>query len=151
MIRASIHGRLGAAPVGRETRGGKSMVTASVAVDVSKPGDEPATEWVSLVAFGKRADALARHAKGDLISAMGPLTRSTFQSREGEERMGWSLLAESLISVRTVYDRPQDAAAPTRKARVPPRAPNRAALHKKPQRPPAGPPLPDDSLEDLYR
>jgi single-strand DNA-binding protein len=144
MIRASIHGRLGNDPVQRETRGGRAMVTASIAVNVAKPGDEPATEWFSLAAFGKAAEALAQHGKGDLLSAMGPLTRSTFQGRDGEERTSWSLVAESLISVRTVYGRLPDSNTPSRPRRA--RTPNRS---------PKGsgrtvPDLPNDRLDDLY-
>jgi len=63
MIRASITGRAGGDPVQRDTRNGGVMVTVSAAVNVAKPGDEPVIEWVSLVAFGKAAEALAQHRK----------------------------------------------------------------------------------------
>jgi single-stranded DNA-binding protein len=71
------------------------MCTASVAINVAKVGEEVATEWISIVAFGAVGEALAQHVKGDLISAMGPLTRSTFTGRDGQGRCGWSLLAEA--------------------------------------------------------
>jgi single-strand DNA-binding protein len=146
MIRASVHGRLGADPVQRETRTGGAMVTASIAIDVARSGDEPATEWVSLVAFGKAGEALAQHGKGDLLSAMGPLTRSTFQGRHGEERTSWSLTAESLLSARTVYERPCDSNTSAR----PRSAPRRSYSA---QRQSAGAPVPDlpaDDVTDLY-
>jgi single-strand DNA-binding protein len=148
MIRASVHGRVGADPVQRETRGGHTMVTASIAVNVAKPGDEPATEWVSLVAFGKAAEALARHTKSDLLSAMGPLTKSSFTDREGNEKASWSLVAESLLSARTVYDQPEGSNAATRPRRT--RAPSRP-LYSAPKRPAASlPELPADRVDDLY-
>jgi single-strand DNA-binding protein len=156
MIRAAIHGRLGSDPVQRESRTGKSMCTTSVAVNVAKVGEEAATEWFSLVAFGKAAEALAQHAKGDLVSAMGPLTRSTFQGRDGEERTSWSLLAESLLSARTVYDHPADTGATTRPRRARPSSPrsssSRSSLYASPKRSgTAGPELPNDGVEDLWR
>jgi len=106
MIRASISGRLGGDPVRRDTRNGGTMVTVNIAINVAKLGDEPATEWISLVAFGNAAEALLLHQKGDLISAMGRLTRATYSGRDGNERTSWSLTAESLLSARTVYDHP---------------------------------------------
>jgi len=153
VIRASIIGRCGGDPKQRETRNGKPMTTVSLAVDVGKPGEE-ATEWISLVAFGTAAEALAQHAKGDLISAMGPLTRSTFEGRDGETRTGWSLVTESLLSVKTTYDRPGVTDAPVR--------PQRSRTHAPPLcgRRRAGPPnrnksapipdLPADRLDDLW-
>jgi single-stranded DNA-binding protein len=149
MIRASIHGRLGADPLPRETRTGKTMVTANIAVDVAKPGEEAATEWFSLAAFGRAAETLAQHSKGDLISAMGSLTRSSFTGRDGQERTSWSLLAASLLSARTVYDRPVDSVAPTRRRRAPARrGPPHTSLRRSDV---AGPALVDDPIDDLWR
>jgi single-strand DNA-binding protein len=144
MIRAAIHGRLGADPVPRETRTGKPMTTVSVAVDVSKPGDDPVTEWIGVVAFGLTGEALAQHARGDLIEVMGPLTRSTFQGRDGEEQSRWNLLAESLLSARMTYDRPCDG-VPARPRRA--RAPNRSYSRL---RQAGQPSIPDDRVNDLY-
>jgi single-strand DNA-binding protein len=141
MIRAAIHGRIGGDPVQRETRAGKPMCTASIAVDVAKAGEEAATEWFSIVAFGAVGDALARHVKGDLISAMGPLTRSVFTARDGQERMSWSLLAESVLSARPI-GRPR-ARAPGAPRR--PHAP--AASSRSPGQATA---LPNEGVDDLY-
>jgi single-strand DNA-binding protein len=145
MIRAAIHGRIGSDPVQRETRNGKSMVTASVAVNVAKPGEASVSEWMSIVAFGAAGELLAQHAKGDLISAMGALTRSTFTGRDGQERTSWSLLAEAVLSARTVRSRARRdtsaAARPTGSRRTPAR----------PSQPGGNSgPLPDDPVHDLY-
>ena len=102
MIRASIYGRLGADPVERETRNGKAMVTVSLAVSAGRPDADEETVWFSLAAFGRAAETLARHAKGDLLAAMGPLHRTRFTGRDGQEREGWSLTVESVVSARTV-------------------------------------------------
>src|SRR5215471_16506879 len=102
MIRASIYGRVGNDPTTRTTRNGKMMVTASIAVDVARPGEEAPTEWLSVAAFGRAGDELARHQKGDLISVRGGLYRSSFVGRDGQERTSWSLTADAVISARTV-------------------------------------------------
>ena len=102
MIRASVYGRLGADPVERETRNGKAMVTASLAVNAGRPDADEETVWFSLAAFGRTAETLARHAKGDLLAAMGPLHRTRFTGRDGQEREAWNLTVESIVSARTV-------------------------------------------------
>ena len=101
MIQASIYGRLGRDPETRATKTGKPMVTASLAVDVARDGDEE-TLWVSVMAFGRCAEALERHQKGDMIGAMGRLTRGHYAGKDGQERESWSLLADALHSSRTV-------------------------------------------------
>jgi single-stranded DNA-binding protein len=75
MIRASLYGRLGADPVSRATK---------------------------IVAFGKIAEQLARHVKGHLAAFMGPLVRTHFVGRDGDDRASWSLTAEAVLSARTV-------------------------------------------------
>ena len=144
MIRAAIHGRIGADPVQRETRTGKSMCTASVAVNVAKVGEEAATEWIGIVAFGAVGEALARHAKADPISVMGTLTRSTFKGRDGQERCSWSLLAEAVLSARPI-GRPR---ARTSGAQRRPRAPGPVRRHA--ASPAAGAPMPNDRVDDLW-
>jgi single-strand DNA-binding protein len=116
LIKVVTYGRIGAEPVQRETRAGKPICTASLAVNVAKQGEEPSTEWINLAAFGAVGEALAQHEKGDLLTAMGTLTRSKFTGRDGQERAGWNLLVESLLSPRAV--RPSGT---RRQTRTPPR------------------------------
>ena len=78
------------------------MVTVSLAVSAGRPDADEETVWFSLAAFGRAAETLARHAKGDLLAAMGPLHRTRFTGRDGQERQGWSLTVESVVSARTV-------------------------------------------------
>lgn len=99
MIRASVYGRLGADPVERKTKNGDVMATANLAVQAGRDHDQ--TQWFNLIAFGKTGEALMRHAKGDLLGAMGPLYKSRYTSN-GEEREGWSLTCESIVSAQTV-------------------------------------------------
>ena len=102
MIRASIYGRIGGDPVERTTRNDKVMVTTSIAVNAARNSAEQETVWISLAAFGRAAEVLARHQKGDLLATMGPLHRTRFTGRDGTEREGWSLTVEAIMSARTV-------------------------------------------------
>jgi single-strand DNA-binding protein len=149
MIRASAYGRLGSDPAQRETRGGKTMVTTTLAVNVAKPGDDPVTEWVNLVGFGTVGELLARHAKGDLITVMGPMTKSTFTARDGEERSNWGLLVESILSARTARnERPRERrnTSPSTRSR------STRSLYSAPRqsRRTSVPDLPGDRVDDLY-
>jgi single-stranded DNA-binding protein len=113
------------------------MVAATVAVNVARSDENPVTEWINIVAFGRVAEELTRHHKGDLIAIMGPLRRTAFTGRDGVERTSWSATAEQIVSARTV--RPGGHA-------------KRAAanLFRAPARPAGGPPLPQDNVDDLY-
>ena len=102
MIQASIYGRLGSDPIERETKNGSAMATSSLAVNAARHGDDEATVWFSLAAFGKQAETLLRHSKGDLIAVMGDLHKTHFTGRDGTDRESWSLTAQSIISARTV-------------------------------------------------
>ena len=99
MIRVSIYGRLGADPIERQTKNGGTMATANLAANAGRDGDE--TQWFNLVAFGKPGESLMRHAKGDLLAAMGPLYKSRYSSN-GTEKESWSLTAESIVSAQSV-------------------------------------------------
>jgi len=101
MIRASIYGRLGQDPKERQTGRGAPMATASLAVTTVQPGQEPATTWFSLLAFGKQAEILLRHRRGDLLATMGEMQRTFFTDRNGQDRESWSFLVETIVSART--------------------------------------------------
>lgn len=103
MLTCSAYGRLGKTPERKETRNEKVMAVSSLAVDVaSYDAAGEVTMWISIAAFGRTAEQLLRHDKGDLLSVMGRLTLRQWQDREGRDRESWSLLAESLHSSRTV-------------------------------------------------
>lgn len=102
MIRASVYGRLGGDPVERQTRNNSSMATASLAVNVARYGQDEDKVWLSLAAFGKTADDLLRHSKGDLLAVMGQMTKRRFTDHEGQERESWSVTCDAIVSARTV-------------------------------------------------
>jgi len=143
MIRASISGRLRGDPVERTTRNDQPMTTVSVAVNVARSSEDAVTEWVGVVAFGGTGELLARNRKGDLVEAMGTLTRSTFTDREGNGRASWSLTAEAILSVRTSQND-----GPERVARA--AEPGRPSLYLPPVPARSGPPLPANRVDDLW-
>ncbi|WP_157092253.1 single-stranded DNA-binding protein [Thioalkalivibrio nitratireducens] len=100
MIYASVHGRLGADPVAGETKTGKPMVRASVAIDVT-PHNAEEPVWVSLLAFGAAAEALDRAAKGEMVTAQGRMTRGRYTGRDGSLRESWTLIPDAVLTARS--------------------------------------------------
>ncbi len=100
MLIGNLYGRLGADPVARQTKNGHAMATASVAVDVTAwQAEEADTLWVSVLCFGTQAEGLLRARKGEMVVAIGKLTRRDYTHPDtGEVRENWTLLAESLVT-----------------------------------------------------
>ena len=103
----AVYGRLGSDPREHTTRTGGAMATASLAVDVpdrSQGAEGGATEtlWLRVTAFGRVADDLLLCAKGDPVSASGRLQFSRWTDRDGDEREQWAIVADALVSARTV-------------------------------------------------
>lgn len=100
----SIYGRLTADPQPHQTRTGTAMTSAKMAVDLPCKEDPEgkATWWVSLLAFGKQAELLASHSKGDMLSASGQLQMNRWKAQDGTLRETHQLIADTLISAKTV-------------------------------------------------
>ena len=103
---AAIYGRLGRDPETRSTATGKTMAVGAVAVDLElrARGQDTSTEaeWFNLIAFGRAAETLARHEKGDLVSVAGRLQLSAWTTATGETRRQFQIVADSVVSARTV-------------------------------------------------
>ncbi len=120
MMQAALHGRLGRDPQPRTTATGNPMSVASIAVDVTPHNAEAEeTLWVTVFTFSRLADQLVRHKKGDTLSAAGRLTLKRWTGNDGQERTTWELLADSLVSARTVRPGGGRRKANTRPASVP--------------------------------
>jgi single-stranded DNA-binding protein len=143
VIRAAVYGRFGGDPIERTTHTGNPMVTASLAVNVARGIDTEDIEWVSIVAFGALIETLLRHQKGDCAAITGQLCRRRFATRDGQEKVGWSLTADSIVSARTVRPggRPKSATSPSQPRRT--KSAPRMAKD-------SGPSLPSDRLDDLW-
>ena len=106
----AVYGRLGTDPREHETRKGGAMATASLAVDVpdrTQGAEEGATAtlWLRVTAFGRVASDLAQHAKGDPVSVSGRLQFNRWTDRDGDSREQWGIVADALVSARTVRPR----------------------------------------------
>jgi single-strand DNA-binding protein len=95
-----IYGRLYRAPEKRTTGAGKPMTTAGLVVELGRGVEMP--EWISLVAFGRIGEVLARHAKGDMVAVGGRLSKSSWTAQDGSVHTGFSVLIDSIASARTV-------------------------------------------------
>lgn len=99
-MQAAAYGRIGQDPRSISTKSGKTMATASIAVTVGDHDDPPL--WLGVVAFGNAADDLLRQGKGDLISVSGRVQRNSWTSPSGEKREQLQIVADSIVSSRTV-------------------------------------------------
>lgn len=97
----AAYGRLGADPVQRQSQAGKPWATASLAVQIGE-GDDAPPQWFQLVAFGRVAETLAGHAKGDLVSVAGKLQLNRWQDRDGKDHERLQILADAVLSARSV-------------------------------------------------
>ena len=105
----AAYGRLVADPRSIKTRSGKAMTAARLAVTVEcrdggrETGEE--TLWLSVLAFGRVAEDLARSAKGEPVSVSGRVRLERYVAGDGEERETWQVLADAVVSSRSVRPR----------------------------------------------
>lgn len=100
----SAYCRLVADPETRTTGKGTNMAMARLAVSLpcNAAEDGQATFWLGVIAFGKQAEALALHAKGDMVSVAGNMQLNRWTGQDGRTQQGYQVLADSVLSARTV-------------------------------------------------
>lgn len=130
----SAYGRLVADPQTRTTTSGTRMTMARLAVSLpcNATDEGQATFWLGVVAFGKQAEVLARHQKGDLVSVAGNMQLNQWSGQDGIQKEQPQVIADSVISART--SRPNTAARPpaTGHAQSKPTAPGRDVYNTPP-------------------
>jgi single-strand DNA-binding protein len=99
MMQAAAYGRLGQEPKNIQTQSGKTMAAASIAVSIGEHDEPP--QWMGILAFGRVADDLLRHQKGDLLSVSGRVQRSKWTTSSGEQREQLQIVADSIVSSRS--------------------------------------------------
>ena len=103
MIHAAIYGRLSQDAKPIQTKTGKAMSVTSLAVNLPiAKSEETVTQWFNVIAFNKQAEALQRCQKGDLVGLSGRVQANTFTDRNGEDKTQLQLIADSVVSARTV-------------------------------------------------
>ena len=95
--KVSIIGYLGAAPELKQLTAGNSVVNFSVGVNEKwkdKEGvSQEKTEWMRIVAFGKKAEVLAKYLdKGSLIYIEGKLQTRSWEDSEGVKKYSTEIL-----------------------------------------------------------
>lgn len=83
-------------PGGRGGLSGNSVVTANF--DISRDNPPAQKKQVKCTSSGLRPFGKI----ADLIGYMNPLIKNRYTAHDGQEREGWSLNVESVVSARTV-------------------------------------------------
>ncbi|EBX1372017.1 single-stranded DNA-binding protein [Salmonella enterica] len=99
----SAYGRLVADVQSRTTDNGNTMAFTRMAVTLpcQKAENGEATFWLAVTAFGRQAQALAKHQKGDLVSVAGNMQVNQWTGNDGGTQTGYQVIADSVISART--------------------------------------------------
>lgn len=92
----AAHGRLVADVQSKNTSGGGTMAFGRLAVALPCHGVEngEATFWLGVVAFGKQAEALALHRKGDIVSVSDNMQLNQWTALEGASASGYQVVAD---------------------------------------------------------
>ena len=96
MALIAISGRLGSDPRSRTTTNDKAMCTGFLLGDVEWRGeDEQKPLPLNVIAFGRTAEILGKHGKGQFMTVSGRLQGQIYN---GEVR--YSIVADSIVSAR---------------------------------------------------
>lgn len=100
----AAHGRLVVDVQSKTISNGNSMAFTrlAVALPCRDVDSGELTFWLAVTAFGKQADYLLKHQKGDLISVSGNMQASQWKGNNGVMQTGYQMVAESVISAKTV-------------------------------------------------
>jgi single-strand DNA-binding protein len=97
--RIILIGRLTADPEIRKTPNGISVTRVSIAVDrrYKSASGERETDFINVVAWRKLADLLGEYMKkGRQIAVEGSLQMNRYQTKEGEKRTTYEVVAENI-------------------------------------------------------
>jgi len=96
--RVILIGRLTRQPELRITPGGTSVTTITLAVD-RRPiqGGQKETDFIDVVLFGKLADVTCQYMdKGRLVAVEGRLQSRSWETKDGQKRKSWEVIADSI-------------------------------------------------------
>jgi len=130
-IECAFHGRLGRSPEPRVSKAGRSFTTFSLAVAT---GAEEVT-WVSVVAFGETAEALAGLQAGSYVYIEGSLRLDAYERKDGTSASALKVTASTAIALGQVGQRRRPAPSKKTTKRPDSQAPLRPAEHDGPNDP----------------
>lgn len=111
MNRVFLIGHIGKDPELKPTAGGTSVLKFSLATK-ERYNDQEHTEWHNIVAFGKRAEFMAKYlSKGDRVHIEGRLKTSKYEDRDGNTRYSTSIVVGEIIFL-TLRNTPDKKRAP---------------------------------------
>ncbi len=96
-----LAGRLGMDPELKHGQSGNAVLRLRLATDrkwIDKSGNrQEATDWHTVVFFGKRAEGLSRHlGKGESITVSGRLETRSWDDRDGNKRYTTEVIGQEL-------------------------------------------------------
>ncbi|RME81273.1 MAG: single-stranded DNA-binding protein [Caldilineae bacterium] len=103
-------GNLGSDPEMRYTPSGKAVVNMRLAVNTGY-GDNQRTDWFTLVAWDKLAEACAQYVvKGSRIYVEGRLQIRQWEGEDGQTRYATEVVARQIIFLDRPNGKPQNGA-----------------------------------------
>lgn len=96
--RVILIGRLTRQPELRITPGGTSVTTITLAVD-RRPNQSghKETDFIDVVLFGRLAEVTCQYMdKGRLVAVEGRLQSRTWETKDGQKRKSWEVIADSI-------------------------------------------------------
>ncbi len=72
-----------------------------------------------MIAFGKQAEALALHVKGDMVSVSGVMQINQWTTQDGGTQTGYQVVADSVISAKTVRPKSRRKSQPSQSEQQP--------------------------------
>ncbi len=79
-----------------------AMARLAVSLPCNAAGGGQAIFWLGVIAFGKQADALAKHRKSDLVSVAGNMQINQWTGQDGSTQQGYQVIADNVLSARTI-------------------------------------------------
>ena len=110
----TIMGRLVRDPELRSTQNGTSVVSFTVAVDrdYQPGGSEKQTDFIECVAWRGTGEFVSKYfRKGSMIVVAGRLQSRKWQDRDGNNRISWEVVADSVYFGESRKDGPNAAQA----------------------------------------
>lgn len=97
--KAILMGRLVADPELRRTPNNNSVTSFTLAVNRSfvRQGEQPQTDFIDVVAWGKTAEFVSRYfVKGQQVAVAGRIQTRTWEDKQGNKRKSVEVVAEEV-------------------------------------------------------
>ncbi len=97
--KAVLMGRLVADPELRRTQNSNSVTSFTLAVNRSfaRQGEQPQTDFIDVVAWGKTAEFVSRYfVKGQLVAVCGRIQTRNWEDKQGNKRKSVEVVAEEV-------------------------------------------------------